>query len=180
MFEVVKALRHARVQFAVRRQARIEIAAHAGAVLLEAALVVGLVGIQLPLHPVQRVVVAAEQVVVVAELMPVLGAARVQEVRGVGGARRRVADRPRAFVLRVDGDPEPVARVLVFEVVARDGAAGAVAFVPVEGVGQRGGGEERGDEGEAEDAEARHGRFVSAWGRCGFCKVRGLELLRCR
>lgn len=109
-------------------------------------------GIQFPLDPVQLVIVAAEQILIVAELMAVLGAARVQEVGAVGAACRRVANRPRAFVLRVDGDAETIARVLVFEVVARDRAALAVAFVAIEGVAHGDCGEERGDEGESEDA----------------------------
>ena len=77
-------------------------------------------GVQLPLDSVQLVIVTAEQILVVAELMAVIGAARVHEVGCIGAAFRRVADRPRAFALRVDGDAETIAPILVFEVVARD------------------------------------------------------------
>lgn len=100
---------------------------------------------------------------VIAELVAVLSTARVHEVSDVGVAFWWVADGTRAFVLGVDGDAETIARILVFEIIAREIIALAVAFVTIEGIGYGRCGKERGEERESKNAKARHDES-SDWG----------------
>lgn len=110
--------------------------------------------------------------------MVVLSAASVQEVGAVGVAWRWVADGARAFILGVDGDAETIARILVFEIIAREVRALAVAFITIEGIGYGRCGKERSEERESENAKARHDGS-SDWGALVLWSLRWRWEMRC-
>ena len=142
--------------YAFGRQAGIQERAPNGTVLIQPTDLLRRMEMQSLLVPVQRVIVAAPHVVVVAELVAVLGAANVHEQGDVGVAFRRIANGRGARVLGRDRYAQSVALVLVFVPVPRDAATFAEAFEPAERIGRDCCDEEGANEDESKDIMACH------------------------